>query len=68
MADLDLDVIQARAAAWNGLHPADALAIRARSAGDVPALIAEVRRLRAENEHLRHGGSVPPPITTGATT
>ena len=35
---------------------------------DVPALIREVSRLRAENDHLRHGGSVPPPITTGATT
>lgn len=31
---------------------------------DVPALVAEVRRLREENANRRRGGSVPPEVTT----
>jgi len=45
---IDMDAIQARADAWAGFHPVDMLATRAESASDVPVLLAEIRRLRAE--------------------
>jgi len=52
MAELDLEAIKARVAkAWETLDPGQSFALTARH--DVPALLAEVERLKAENASLR---------------
>lgn len=66
--ELDLDAIEARAAkahvalrAWrDGDDTEGVISAFAQSADNVPALVAEVRRLRDVVAHLRLGGSIAP--------
>lgn len=64
MTQDELDRIEARVQAWRTAHQIDAVECMAASADDVPALVAEVKRLRglveaAYHEGCREGSTTP---------